>query len=93
MEVKVKALDSFCHGPLHAHIGAEYPMQKATADELVKAGLVEILPTTDTTQTGVTDSQEDLDDLVGGEKMAEAPENKMEPAVSNKTAAVQKPKK
>lgn len=84
MELKVKALDSFCHGPLHAHIGVEYPMQKATADELVKAGLVEVVSGDTAPQTGVTDSQENVDDLIGGGKAEAAPENKMAPAPANK---------
>ena len=93
MEVKVKAVDSFCHGNLNAHIGVEYMIQKATADQLAKAGHVEILPATDTApQTGVTDSQ-DTDDLLGdGTKAEAAPQNKMEAAPENKAAA-QKPKK
>lgn len=87
MEVQIKAVDSFSHDRLHAHIGRQYPVSKATADELVKAGLAEIVPDEDTApQTGVTDSQQDIDDLIGGDKAEAAPENKMAPAPANKKA-------
>lgn len=94
MEVNIKAVDSFSHGGLHAHIGCVYPMEKATADELVKVGLVEILDTkpakvepaakVEPITIGNNPDEEDLDDLVGGEKAATTPQNKMAPAPANK---------
>jgi hypothetical protein len=83
IKVKIKALDAFSHGALLAAPGGEYSINKGDADELVKAGFVELVSETDESQTGVTDSQEDLDDLVGG-KAEDAPENKMEAAPANK---------
>lgn len=91
MEIQIRALDSFQHGyiggRLDADAGSTYPVRQTIADDLVKAGLAEIVADDPAPQTSVTDSQvaeENLDDLVGGEKMAEAPENKMAPAPANK---------
>lgn len=87
--MKITAIDSFAHGPKQYAAGDPVEVTNSTAEDLRKAGLVaveELAP-----QTGVTDSPEDLDDLVGGEKMAAEVENKMEPAPANK--ADQKPKK
>lgn len=87
MKVQIKALDGFSHGALLAAPGGEYTMNKGDADDLVKIGLAEILPAAEEAPTGVTDSkpaEDDLADLVGGEKMDDAPLNKMEPAPANK---------
>ena len=40
MEVQIKAVDSFSHDRLHAHIGRKYPVSKATADEPVELPMV-----------------------------------------------------
>ena len=72
--VKVKALDTFSHGRLSTKRGDLYTMNPVDADELAKAGLVEI----------VGDAAEDsIDDLVGG-KAAPMVSNKMEPKPKNK---------
>lgn len=96
MKTKVKALTSFMHGRVHAHLGDEIEVTKGEADELVNAGLVQIAgapaaaveePAKDPAVEEVTDP----DDLVGGhQKMDDAPENKMEAEPENKGAG--KPK-
>lgn len=58
MKVQIKALHAFSHGALLTVPDGEYTINKGEADELVKAGLVEILPAeAESPQTGVTDSQ------------------------------------
>lgn len=58
MKVQIKALHAFSHGALLTVPDGEYTINKGEADELVKAGLVEILPAeAEAPQTGVTDSQ------------------------------------
>ncbi|HEX7987224.1 MAG TPA: hypothetical protein VF616_27200 [Duganella sp.] len=84
--MKITAIDSFAHGAHMYVAGDPVEVTKSTAEDLIKAGLVS---ETMAPQTGVTDSQaaeENLDDLVGGEKMEEAPQNKMAPAPANKKA-------
>lgn len=83
MQVQVKALDSFAHGRLDAHKGGEYPMSKGEADDLRKAGLVEIIGADDSAPKTATDSQ-GADDLLGDAKSDAAPQNKMAPAPANK---------
>lgn len=68
---KIKALDKFAHGRLHMNAGDTDKIEASEAEELRKAGLVEIVG-------------DDEEDLIGGEKMAEPVKNKMEPIVSNK---------
>ncbi|MCX7283905.1 MAG: hypothetical protein NTX28_07650 [Novosphingobium sp.] len=78
------ALDSFTHGRTQYVKGDVVEATPGDMADMVKAGLVtieEVAP-----QTGVTDSQDDLDDLVGGEKMEDAPKNKMAAAPANKKA-------
>lgn len=43
MKTKVKALTSFMHGRVHAHLGDELEVTKGEADELEKAGLVNVV--------------------------------------------------
>lgn len=90
MMIKATALDSFAHGSQKYAAGDPVEATPGDMADLEKAGLV----TTENTapQTGVTDSQETIDDLVGGEKMDAEVQNKMEAAPENKAAA-QKPKK
>lgn len=78
------ALDSFTHGRTQYAAGDTVEATPGDMADMIKAGLVtteDIAP-----QTGVTDSEENLDDLVGGEKMEDAPQNKMAPAPANKKA-------
>jgi len=90
MKEKAIALDSFAHGRTQYVKGDPVEATPGDMADLKKAGLV--ADEDDTSQTGVTDSQ-DADDLLGdGTKAEAAPENKMEPAPENKAAA-SKPKK
>lgn len=79
----VKVLQSVAHMRHHLHEGEIYDdLSQADINTLKELGFVEdIAP-----QTGVTDSEDNLDDLVGGEKMEEAPQNKMAPVPANKKA-------
>lgn len=83
------ALDSFAHGSAKYATGDTVEATPGDMADLVKAGLV--TQEDPAPQTGVTDSQQDIDDLVGGEKMDAEVQNKMEAAPENKAA--QKPKK
>lgn len=94
MKVKIEALEAFSHYALLAAPGAGplegglYSIAKGEAQELEKKGLVRIVgDDEEVPQTGVTDSQ---DDLLGGEKMADDVQNKMEPAPANKAPAKSK---
>lgn len=73
--VKVKALDAFNHGRLNAVGGKTYTMNQGDADDLKKAGLVEIEGDA---------AEDDVDDLVGGAKMEPITSNKMEAKPANK---------
>lgn len=91
MDIKIRALDTFQHGyyrgRLDADAGATYEVPQSEADDLVKAGLAEIVTITAevvTEEPPTAEPETDLDDLVGGEKAEEAPENKMAPAPANK---------
>lgn len=80
----VKVLQSVAHMRHHLHEGEVYDdLSQADINTLKELGFVEdIAP-----QTGVTESQpveDNLDDLVGGEKAEAAPKNKMAPAPANK---------
>lgn len=82
MRTKIRALANFQHGyhrgRLDAAAGATYEVPQTEADDLVKAGLAEpVAPEAEPAGSGI-------DDLIGGEKMSEAPENKMAPAPANK---------
>lgn len=82
--LEITARDTFSHGRLRMERGDKETIEASEARDLAKAGLVtieDIAP-----QTGITDSEDNLDDLVGGEKMEEAPQNKMAPAPANKKA-------
>ncbi len=68
---KIKAHDKFSHGRLNMNAGDTDKIESGEAEELRKAGLVEI----------VGDEEEDL---IGGDKMAEPAKNKMEKPASNK---------
>jgi hypothetical protein len=78
--MKITALDSFAHGAKQYTAGDPVEVTRSTAEDLIKAGLVSIDGTPE------AHAEEDLDDLVGGEKMEEAPENKMAAAPANKKA-------
>lgn len=91
MDIQIRALDNFMHGyhrgRLDAEAGGTYSLPQSEAEDLVKRGMVEIVVEDPAPQTGVTDSQaadENLDDLVGGDKAEPEPENKMAPAPANK---------
>ena len=73
-KVTVKALDSFSHGRLNAVRDQKYTMNQGDADDLKKAGLVEI-------EGDAADDE--LDDLVGG-KAEPMTANKMEAKPANK---------
>ena len=85
MNITATAIDSFAHGAKQYASGDPVEATKSTAEDLRKAGLVafeDVAP-----QTGVTDSKpadDDLEDLVGGDKAEAAPKNKMQPAPANK---------
>ena len=66
--VKIKALDQFSHGRVTARPGGVYTVPQVDADDLAKAGLVEIMGTA---------GDDEVDDLVGG-KMEPMTANKME---------------
>lgn len=85
MKTKAIALDSFAHGARQYAAGDSGEFSKGEAEELRKAGLVSFEDAAP--QTGVADSkpaEDDLEDLVGGDKADPAPQNKMEPAPANK---------
>jgi hypothetical protein len=69
---KIKARDKFSHGKLNMNVGDTDKIEADEAEELRKAGLVDIVG--------------EEEDLLGGhdEKMAEPVKNKMEKPVSNK---------
>lgn len=85
MKIKATAVQSFAHGAHMFHQGESGEFTKGEAEDLRQAGLIafeDVAP-----QTGVTDSkpaEDDLEDLVGGDKAEAAPLNKMEPAPANK---------
>lgn len=76
MKAQVKALDSFHHGHLNARRGEIYTMDKAQADELEKAGLVEL----------AGDAADDAEDDLAPKKAAPILSNKMAPKATNKAA-------
>lgn len=71
MKVNVKALSGFMHGRANVAPGDTLAFNKMEAEDLQKAGLVEI--------TGDAPADAGEDDLLGdgGAKMDAAPENKM----------------
>jgi hypothetical protein len=77
MQTKVKALDSFFHGRVSAERGSEYQFPKGEADELVKAGLAEIVS---------HDDGEAQEPAPADEKMSVQLENKMAESPANKRA-------
>lgn len=74
MKTKVKALQTFVHGRERAEIDGEYQFTKGDAEDLAKAGLVEIVE-----EKAIETPR--LQDV----KMEDAPENKMAEAPSNKS--------
>lgn len=76
MKTTATALDSFAHGCKKYTTGDLVEAMPGEIDDLRKAGLV----------GDAAPAEEYLDDLVGGEKMEEAPENKMAAAPANKKA-------
>lgn len=87
---KVKALTSFVHGRVQMHQGDEQEFSKGDADDLVKAGMVQIVA--DDPQPEPQPADDGVDDLLGEEKAEPAPENKMEAAPKNKAEAKPKAK-
>lgn len=90
--LKIKALTAFMHGRLYLERGDTETVEASEARELAAAGLVS-LPDTAPAETAPAETapaeaptEENLDDLVGGEKMADEVENKMAPAPTNKKA-------
>lgn len=85
MKTKIKALTSFMHGRTHAHVGNEVEVSKGEADELVKAGMAEVVA------GEAAPADEGVDDLLGGDsKMEDQPENKMESEPENKAGGKSK---
>lgn len=91
--VKVKALRPVAHGNLSMRAGGTYEMVRADAQELEKAGFVEIGGTGDAEGTQVIlppakpapgDVVADDESDILGAKMDTAVENKMANAASNK---------
>lgn len=78
--LKITALTAFMHGRLYLERGDTETVEASESRELAAAGLVS-LP-----DTAPAPAEENLDDLVGGEKMADEVENKMAPAPTNKKA-------
>lgn len=85
MKIKVKAITSVMHGRHHMQAGDELEVTKGEADELQKAGLVQIVGEQEAAaQPGTPDTKVAAEDLTGVEKMEDEPQNKMEPAPENK---------
>jgi len=95
MKTKVKALTSFMHGRVHAHLGDELEVTKGEADELEKVGLAapvkdEPAPVEQSKAPApekapqAAEADTDVDDLLGGEKMDAEPQNKMDAEPENK---------
>lgn len=85
MKISAIANDSFAHGNKQYVKGDPVEVTKGDAEDLRKSGLVSYEDPAP--QTGVTDSkpaEDDLDDLVGGDKAEDVPQNKMEAAPQNK---------
>jgi len=80
--LEITALDTFTHGRLYMVRGDMETIEASEARDLEKAGLVSIgKPPKTATDSAPADSQ---DDLLGGEKMDDAPKNKMAAAPANK---------
>jgi len=75
MKTTATALDSFAHDARTYVAGDPVDASPGEMADLEKAGLVS------TSKAAPADSQ---DDLLGGEKMDEAPKNKMAPAPADK---------
>lgn len=89
MKTNVKALDSFVHGRVHMTAGDKYEFSKGEAEELQKAGLVEIVGQEEDAPEPAAQVEEVTQPVADeqGAKMTEAPENKMADAPENKGAA------
>jgi hypothetical protein len=92
MKTKIKATASFMHGRIRADAGDELEVTKGEADEMVKAGLVQIVNDEQAAQSEqpaetqqMTAESEPAQSVEA--KMAEAPENKMEDVPENKAEA------
>jgi hypothetical protein len=92
--VKVKALDHFQHGRVAAARGGEYNFSKGDADDLVKAGLVELVGESDKDDDARVKQMPQPGDVVAdeeegilGSKMDQQPHNKMAEAPVNKSRA------
>jgi len=93
----VKVLQSVSHGRFHLHEGeTRDDMGQADVNTLKELGFVEDAePQASKAPKTATDSkpaEDNLDDLVGGEKMADDVQNKMEDAPANKAAPAPKKK-
>lgn len=80
MKTTATALDSFAHGARTYVAGDPVDATPGDMADLVKAGLV----SAPKTATDSKPAEDNLDDLVGGEKAEAAPQNKMAPAPANK---------
>jgi hypothetical protein len=79
MKVQVKAKDHFTHGRVMLARGETHEgFNKLEAEDLAKRGLVEIV--------GDVAGSDDADDLLGGDKMEAAHDNKMAGKAANKSA-------
>ena len=81
--LEITARDTFSHGRLHMVRGDKETIEASEARDLEKAGLVSI-PKAPKTATDSKPADDDLEDLVGGDKAEAAPKNKMQPAPANK---------
>lgn len=81
--LEITALDTFTHGRLYMVRGDKEMIEASEARELEQAGLVSTAKAPKTA-TDSKPAEDDLDDLVGGEKAEAAPQNKMAPAPANK---------
>lgn len=92
MKTKVKALTSFVHGRMHVTPDDDaFEVSKGEADELQKAGLVQLADEQEeATQPAAQDAEaDDVTDILGDDadgKMEDAPRNKMDAAPDNKGA-------
>jgi hypothetical protein len=83
MKITATALDSFAHGCKKYTTGDLVEAMPGEIDDLIKAGLVSVDEAPAAEEAA---AEENIDDLVGGEKMEDAPENKMAAAPANKKA-------
>lgn len=76
MKIKLRALQNFQHGRLGAEAGNEYEFTKGDADDLIKAGLAEII------------AEQSAPVEAADTKMAPEVQNKMEATPTNKAVTL-----